>query len=214
MKTKTARIILLFLSIFFLFALSSRVLAYGEPGPASAPICTAVVPAKAWLYMIKTAGSNAVDLFWDKADRATNWTVAYGVQSGKYIYGVHNFGDSSSRGIRINLLPAGKYFFVVRANNGCMPGPFSDEKVITLGGVREGTGGSETTTFTGSGGGGQWLSPTPIPQTFKGQTVSPTKAQQKYTTPTIAPYVTPTPKPMGFFQRFWQGILRLFGLDK
>ena len=69
---------------------------------------------------------------WDGVDRANSWTVAFGSESGKYIYGAHNFGDANSRGIRINSLPGYKYYFVLRANNGCMPGAFSAEKAITL----------------------------------------------------------------------------------
>lgn len=166
-----------------------------------------------WLYLAKAAGPNSVDLFWDKTERATSWTVAYGKKSGVYPWGKPNFGDGNSRGIRIDYLPAGTYYFVVRANNNCMPGPFSNEKEAIVGGGRRET----TTTFTGSGGGYGWpstVSPTQVPQTFRrptGQTISPTPVQRlpRWTSPTIAPKPTPA-KPLGL----WQRILRFFGLLK
>lgn len=58
--------------------------------------------------------------------------MAYGVQPGKYIYGISNFGDSNSRSINIKSLPAGKYYFAVKANNGCMPGAFSNEWPVVM----------------------------------------------------------------------------------
>ncbi|KKT78606.1 MAG: hypothetical protein UW73_C0001G0053 [Microgenomates group bacterium GW2011_GWB1_44_8] len=109
------------------------VLGYGGD-PPGAPSCNNSVPKKAWLYSAKSSGAGQVDLFWDKVDGASSWTVAYGVQSGKYIYGVSGFGNGDSRSLRVTLLPSGQYYFVVRANNGCMPGPFSNEWVINVGG--------------------------------------------------------------------------------
>lgn len=205
---------LLFLGLILTFA-KPALAGYGEAAPneASAPVCNAEKPSQPSLFSANVIASNAVELTWGAADRASSWTVAYGVESGKYIYGVSNFGNSSSRGIKIGSLPSGRYYFAVRANNGCMPGPFSNEKEASLGGGGGGTSQTEEETFTGSGG-GQGLFPTQVPGTFQRQTVSPTKAQQKSIIPTIAPKVTPTPKPMGFFQRIWQGILRLFGLGK
>lgn len=110
-----------------------QVMAYGtSPGPAGPEVCSKSVPAKPWLYLAKYVKSGEVELKWDKVNDASSWTVAYGVQPGKYIYGISNFGDSNSRSINIKSLPAGKYYFAVKANNGCMPGAFSNEWPVVM----------------------------------------------------------------------------------
>lgn len=109
-------------------------MAYGSTPAGPDRECHNTAPAKAWLYSAKNIKTGEVELKWDKVDSASSWTVAYGNQPGKYIYGLSNFGDSNSRSVDIKSLPAGKYYFAVKANSGCMPGAFSNEWPVTVGG--------------------------------------------------------------------------------
>lgn len=126
-------------SIFLLFFALPSAYAYGE-GPTFAgsttgfPVCDKTAPKMVWPFTAKAAGNNAVGLSWGKTDNVSSWTVAYGTAPGKYIYGVSGFGNDSWRSLTVNDLPAGTYYFVVRGNNGCKPGPFSNEWRVTVGG--------------------------------------------------------------------------------
>ena len=214
-KKGVAPVVLLFLVGIFSFVFVKTIAGYGEP--ASAPVCTAQTPKKAWLYLTKTAGQGEVELFWDKVDGASSWTVAYGVEAGKYVYGLSNFGDSNSRGIKISYLPNGKYYFVVRANNDCMPGGFSDEWAITVGkGYKKTAAVTEKTPL-------QKVPPSKqkepiVTQAPKYEEIVPSpgaereKIQRKkpITTQPTPPRPTPTPKP-GFFQKFFNFIKGMFG---
>jgi len=204
MKKEPALKIFLFLVLFlgiFLFVVKDSVLAgYGEP--AGTPVCTAEKPSKTWLYLAESVAPGTADLYWDKVDRATSWTVAYGVESGKYIYGVSSFGNSQSRSIRISSLPAGVYYFVVRANNDCMPGEFSNEWSVTVGGkeaVRAPVTYRPRVTPTPVG---REVTPTP-----GRRYVTPTERAIPTIQPTRAPSIprpTPTPTPrMGLFQQIF-----------
>lgn len=129
-----------FMFVSFAFVLSFVLLGntspvqagYGDAGVA--PVCSNEKPGKPWLYALTASGKSQASLYVDKSDRANSWTVAYGVQSGKYIYGLTNFGRGNERIIEINDLPAGTYYFAIRGNNGCMPGPFSNEMSVRMGG--------------------------------------------------------------------------------
>ncbi|MEI6690279.1 MAG: hypothetical protein WCL07_00855 [bacterium] len=96
------------------------------------PACNDEAPAKPTFSYVRKSGASEIEIGWNAADRATRWTVAYGNESGKYIYGSADFGDSASRSINISMLPKGVYYVVVKASNGCKPGPFSDERKVTV----------------------------------------------------------------------------------
>lgn len=124
----------LFLTSAILLSTSATVLAYGENADwTKAPSCGNPAPAKPWLYSAK-AVTGGIDLNWTETRDASSWTVAYGVRSGVYPYGIDRFGNNGSRSVRLGSLPSGTYYVVLRANNGCMPGPFSDEKQVSVGG--------------------------------------------------------------------------------
>lgn len=194
--------------LILLFITKTTAFGYGEARnvPASneaisAPVCGNTVPSKPWLYSAKSLGNGVVELTWTKADNGNSWTVAYGVISGKYVYGISNFGNSESRSIKISHLPAGTYYFVVRANNGCMPGPFSNEQKVNVGSlvarlVQKVTGGQPTPTPTVKQQGTQ-IKPTPTVKTVR-PTIVPSKGGQNLV-PTATP--TPTPKKGGLLQR-------------
>ncbi len=98
-----------------------------------APRCDNQVPGTPSFSFVRRAGSNQIEIGWNQVNNASSWTIAYGKESGKYIYGMSNFGDSNSRSVKINMLPVGTYYVVIKANNGCMPGAFSPERKITVG---------------------------------------------------------------------------------
>ena len=136
--------------IFFLFfALPVAYAAYGEAptfaaSSTSPPTCSNTAPKMVWPFWAKAAGSGKVDLTWGKIEDVTSWTVAYGIAPGTYIYGMSNFGNDTWRSLTVNELPRGTYYFVIRGNNGCKPGPFSNEwKVVVGGGMQTFTGGQQ-----------------------------------------------------------------------
>jgi len=183
------------------------VFGYGEPGPASAPVCNNEKPQKAWLYRVKSLGNGKYQLFWDKADRATSWTIGYGVEPGNYIYGIHNFGDSQSRDLVVNTFTNKKMYFAIRANNDCMPGEWSNEwKVGT------GTGGVTAAAVKQTGATPTTQTPIVTKAPAKAAEISPVPTTKKETVKETAPaaqpapVVTPTPKKGGF----WEWLKSLF----
>jgi len=107
-------------------------------GPASPPQCNNSLPAKPAIITVKASNKRGeVEVFWSDTERATGWTLMYGIKSGKYIYGVSDFGDNQSRSIKVGMLKVGRtYYFSIKANNGCMPGPESAEWQIRVGNKR------------------------------------------------------------------------------
>jgi hypothetical protein len=193
----------LLLSLF-----SGLVLAYGTNtylnDTTSVPVCNSSVPNKAWLYSVKAAGAGLVDLYWDKVDQATSWTISYGVKPGVYIYGATNIGNNGSRGVRVSLLPSGKYYFVVRANNSCMPGPFSNEWAVQVGGSAPlvATNLTKVTNETVP-----VVTPVPTLKPVKGQpTALPVVTFAPKQTGKTVPVPTPTPKPQGGFFDWLGGV--------
>lgn len=122
----------------FSLILTPKVLGYGTS--SDSPDCEKTTPTAPWLYKAASGSTGSVDLTWHDVNNAEAWTVAYGTQPGKYVYGMADFGNSSSRSITISYLPSGTYYFVVRANNGCAIGPFSNEAKVQ---VSSGTGGAK-----------------------------------------------------------------------
>lgn len=208
---KILALFFLFITFSFIFlTIKTNVFGYGEP--ASAPICNNTAPKMPWPFWAKPAGANSVDLSWGKLDGVSSWTAVYGTKSKVYIYGVHNFGNSDSRSIKIGSLPAGKYYFALRANNGCMPGPFSNEWAVNVG-----RGGVVNTTQAVSA-----AKPTPIIAPNTGVRVIPSPVPtKKIVEPKITPKVggpTIIPRqggvaltqPVAPKVSFWQRIINFF----
>ncbi len=99
----------------------------------SAPSCNNIAPVAPSITSIKFSKRGVVNVNWNQVENASSWTIAYGLNSGEYIYGVSNFGDSNSRSINIGDLKTKKYYIALRANNGCQPGHFSPEWQVTVG---------------------------------------------------------------------------------
>lgn len=185
---------------FSSFAFSSNVNAYGLTA-AGAPSCNNTAPGTPFISSIKAIGGGSIELFWNGVDRASSWTVAYGTESGKYIYGVHNFGDGVSKAIKISNLPNGRYYFVLRANNGCAPGAFSAEKnSYTSGGGGTYT---EPVTYTVPDETGEESTPKPV------ISATPSSNNKYLVSPKPLATVTPIPSPTGSIS-LWQRILNFF----
>lgn len=93
-----------------------------DPPPGGPPILLSAVP-----------GTNTVTLTWSPApDPVTYYLVAYGTSPGVYQYGNPNVGDHNTTSYTVYGLSGDQtYYFAVRAGNGCMPGPFSNELSTT-----------------------------------------------------------------------------------
>jgi len=96
-------------------------------------VCNDTAPSSAPTLVSAVAGTNSVTLTWTPAGNPkTYYLVAYGTSSGNYIYGNPNVGGSNTTSYTVNNLSGGTtYYFVVRAGNGCMPGPFSNQLSAT-----------------------------------------------------------------------------------
>ncbi len=81
------------------------------------------------------SGEQSVSLTWEKApDPVTYYLVRYGLTKENLEYGLPNIGDRNTTSFTVQGLTNGqKYFFQVRAGNGCRPGDFSDTVNATPG---------------------------------------------------------------------------------
>lgn len=83
-------------------------------------------PAKVWAK--SGPGSGEVTLYWDEVPYANRYAVAYGTESGKYLYGGDNIGGQMSRSYTVKYLsPGTKYYFRLAAARDCTSSPFSEE---------------------------------------------------------------------------------------
>jgi len=98
-----------------------------DPKPNSAPILTGAV-----------TGEDSVTLTWIEAqDPVTYYLVAYGRSKTEIEYGNPNIGGRGTTTYTVGGLVRGiKYYFKVRAVNGCKPGKFSN-KLSAVPGFRE-----------------------------------------------------------------------------
>lgn len=94
-----------------------------NPSPGSSPQLTSA----------KAVGTNQIMLTWTKSlDPVSHYLVAYGMSSGQYQYGNPRIGGRDITSFTIDsLFPNTKYYFIIKAVNGCMPGENSNELSAT-----------------------------------------------------------------------------------
>jgi len=105
---------------------SSSSFSSSVPGPVS---CTNPIPAAPKIFQIWATQTTATIYFVPSADPQNSYTISYGLYSDAEMYNVtFNYSDKSGAiPYTINALNAGTpYYFKVRANNGCMPGEWSN----------------------------------------------------------------------------------------
>ncbi len=90
-----------------------------DGGPTTAPVLTSAI----------SNAPNEVTLTWTEVgDPVSYYLVAYGTASNQYTYGNPNVGGKGTTSYTVGSLnPGTKYYFIVRAGNGCHPGFFSNE---------------------------------------------------------------------------------------
>lgn len=109
----------------------------GTTSGASAPSpCTDTPPGGAPVLKGITLGINSATLSWTEASGPISYyLIAYGTGHGVYQYGNPGIGGKGTTSYIITNLSGGTiYYFVVRAGNGCAPGPFSNELSANVGG--------------------------------------------------------------------------------
>ncbi len=180
-------------------------------GGGGSTTCGNEQPAKVVLYqpnhalLPRATGPNQIRLNWIKTAKATKYTVAFGVSSGNYIYGLPDVGDTDN--FTVNYLTPGRtYYFAVRGVNGCMPGPWSMEWAARAG------GGSVALLANAGAKSPNVVTPPNMPTVPSNAGINPENATVQQP-PTQMPQqvvpVQPTPAPqIGFFQRIWN---RIFG---
>jgi len=107
----------------------------GGTGGVSPSSCSAVAPGAPQNLTVSPGGAGEVVLSWQASSgTATHYLVAYGPNSGGYLYGNPNVGNVLS--YTVSGLSSGVgYFFVVKGVNDCAPGPYSNEATGIAGGV-------------------------------------------------------------------------------
>lgn len=98
---------------------------------SAAPVCEDQNPGlkTPWLYSAIAKDGNSIFLYFSDADDpVTHYALEYGTESANYTWGLTNIGSKGMRVFQVNYLqPNTKYFFRVRAGNGCATGEWSNE---------------------------------------------------------------------------------------
>ncbi len=107
----------------------------GTNGPSSpsAPVCSDLLPFAPTNLAATSLSPSQVLLSWDTISPPfTSFLLAFGPAIGDYRWGNPNIGTSTSYTVT-SLAPGAQYCFYVRAQNGCMPGPISNQVCINTG---------------------------------------------------------------------------------
>jgi hypothetical protein len=154
------------------------------PTPTPNPnACTDAAPGSSLqLTSAQSSGAHSITLTWaDASNPVTYYLLSYGLSSSHYIYGVPNMGGQGTTSFIVGGLATGtKYFFVIRAVNGCMPGSDSNEVSAVAGVASTPTPGpADTSTDTSQSD----LVPTDTPEL---STDTPTPSPTEVITPVPA----------------------------
>ena len=107
------------------------------PTPTPAGYCGDQVPgSNPQITSAIAEGTTKITLNWtDATNPVSYYLVSYGVSSGNYLYGDPNIGGQGTTSFTIGSLTTGKkYYFVLKAVNGCGSSGFSNEVSATAGG--------------------------------------------------------------------------------
>lgn len=121
------------------------------PTPTPSSGCVDLAPGgSVQLNTAVSAGAHSITITWtDATDPVSYYLVSYGISSGQYIYGNPNVGAQGTTSYTVGGLATGKrYYFVVRAGNGCSPGAFSNELSEVAGGAAPTAAAEDTSTDT------------------------------------------------------------------
>lgn len=118
---------------FSTFALFGQQLSSGSSSQslttssASAPVCTDESPVSAPDLFKITTGKSDADLYFTPIPNNTKYYISFSSDKLAEEHGVEvELGDEGVQNHKVNLLSAGTtYYFKVRGQNGCMPGPWS-----------------------------------------------------------------------------------------
>ena len=102
-----------------------------QPFQSIPPSCDSQKPGAKlpWLYGAIPNSQSSITLYYTHADNPVDhYVLEYGSESGKYIYAATNIGDQNSATYTVQFLkPNSKYYFRIRAGNGCAVGSWSNE---------------------------------------------------------------------------------------
>lgn len=116
MKNKLAVTLIAFFSFLF-FANSSYAVRCPDARPVGYPV-----------FLSAVGGDRSITLNWQgNSEPATYYLLRYGLSKESLDYGNPNIGPKEATYYTVNELQNGvKYYFQMRAGNGCRPGSFSD----------------------------------------------------------------------------------------
>ncbi len=107
----------------------------GGGGSGGSNTCTADKPKIPSIYQSKLTGKNAITLYWTKVnENVTYYMVTYSRKAGIVEYATGNIPSNSNSYTIRGLTGKGPFYFRIRAGNGCRPGDFSYEVVISSAG--------------------------------------------------------------------------------
>ena len=101
----------------------------GVGGASTSQVCSDSKPASSANLTATVLANSDVLLNWNHVPQYSSYLVAYGLNPGVYLYGNPNVGSSNTYTVG-SLVPGARYCFVVRAQNGCTPGDFSNEVCV------------------------------------------------------------------------------------
>lgn len=112
------------------FRLGSATTASSSVTSSSTTSCERATPGSApWLYGAIAQDGKSILLYYTAAnDPVDHYSLEYGIEPGKYIFGASNIGGKDGRTYLVqSLQPNTTYYFRVRAGNDCATGEWSNE---------------------------------------------------------------------------------------
>ena len=138
------------LVILLLLFLSLPVVHVNAQTPSPGVSCTNAIPTSAPnLYQVTSAKDSATLYFAPPSSGFDGFTISYGLDQNADAYNATLSQGPTSGAVTYtvnSLTPNTKYYFKVRANNGCAPGPWSNVMSSSSGSSSTATGSTTGTT--------------------------------------------------------------------